>query len=176
MRATECFSMNSDMSMRMSASSVSNRNSASAFDSSVLPTPVGPRNRNEPFGRRAADGVRDDAQRFVLADDTSRQRLLHVQELFLLALQHLRDRNAGPLGDHFGDLFLGHLVAYQGRRLVLGDFRSGQALLELRDLAVLELGHAAEIARATSSVELELCAIDLLADLRRALHRRLLRL
>ena len=75
MRATECFSMNSDMSMRIIASSVSNRNSASALHSSVLPTPVGPRNRNEPFGRRgsdkpgarAADGIRDDAQRLVLA-------------------------------------------------------------------------------------------------------------
>ncbi|MCY1361018.1 hypothetical protein D9M69_476690 [compost metagenome] len=43
--------MNSDMSMRTSASSVSKRNSASALHSSVLPTPVGPRKRNEPLGR-----------------------------------------------------------------------------------------------------------------------------
>ncbi|MNM88679.1 hypothetical protein D3C81_1009020 [compost metagenome] len=43
--------MNSDMSMRTIASSVSKRNSASALHSSVLPTPVGPRNRNEPLGR-----------------------------------------------------------------------------------------------------------------------------
>ena len=50
-RATECFSMNSDMSMRTIASSVSNRKFASALVSSVLPTPVGPRNRNEPIGR-----------------------------------------------------------------------------------------------------------------------------
>src|SRR5437764_1233811 len=47
--------MNSDMSMRIMDSSVSNRNSASALHSSVLPTPVGPRNRNEPFGRRGSD-------------------------------------------------------------------------------------------------------------------------
>src|SRR5437763_10880715 len=33
------------------AVSSSNRNSASALVSSVLPTPVGPRNRNEPIGR-----------------------------------------------------------------------------------------------------------------------------
>src|SRR5213082_1900027 len=33
---------------------VSKRNSASALQSSVLPTPVGPRNRNEPFGRRGS--------------------------------------------------------------------------------------------------------------------------
>ena len=46
--------MNSDMSIRTIASSVSKRNSASALQSSVLPTPVGPRNRNEPFGRRGS--------------------------------------------------------------------------------------------------------------------------
>src|SRR2546425_638867 len=50
-RATVCFSMYSDMSMRIIARSSSNRNSASARASSVLPTPVGPRNRNEPIGR-----------------------------------------------------------------------------------------------------------------------------
>src|SRR5438093_1349913 len=50
-RATVCFSMYSLMSMRTIAFSSSNRNSASAFASSVLPTPVGPRNRNEPSGR-----------------------------------------------------------------------------------------------------------------------------
>jgi hypothetical protein len=50
-RATECFSMYSDMSTRISAVSSSNRNAASALVSSVLPTPVGPRNMNEPIGR-----------------------------------------------------------------------------------------------------------------------------
>ena len=43
--------MYSDMSMRIIASSSSNRNSASARASSVLPTPVGPRKMNEPIGR-----------------------------------------------------------------------------------------------------------------------------
>ena len=43
--------MYSPMSMRTIACSSSNRNSASARASSVLPTPVGPRNMNEPIGR-----------------------------------------------------------------------------------------------------------------------------
>jgi hypothetical protein len=43
------------MSMRTIASCVSNMNSASARASSVLPTPVGPRNRNEPIGRSGSD-------------------------------------------------------------------------------------------------------------------------
>ena len=135
-RDTECFSMNSDMSMRTIDSSVSNRNSASALQSSVLPTPVGPRNRNEPFGRRgSASPARerriafdDDLHRLVLADDALVQRLFHAQQFFLLALEHLRDRNAGPLGNHFRDFLFGHLVADQLGLLGLGDLR-------LRELA-----------------------------------------
>ena len=44
--------MNSLMSKRTRASSSSNRAAARALASSVLPTPVGPRNKNEPTGRR----------------------------------------------------------------------------------------------------------------------------
>ena len=46
--------MYSLMSIRVIACSSSNRNAASARASSVLPTPVGPRNRNEPMGRRGS--------------------------------------------------------------------------------------------------------------------------
>src|SRR5579872_3974304 len=173
--------MNSDMSMRTIASSVSKRNSASALQSSVLPTPVGPKNRKDPLGRRGseprarpADGVRYDAQRLILSHDALGERRLHCQQLVLLALQHLRDWNAGPLGDDLGDLLLSHLVAHQGRRALLGGGRGGEFLLELRDLAVLQLRHAPEIARAPRGVELEAGSIELLADLRGALDRRLL--
>src|SRR3982750_892422 len=48
---TECFSMNSDISKRISDFSLPKRNSANARAASDLPTPVGPRNRNEPAGR-----------------------------------------------------------------------------------------------------------------------------
>src|SRR6266581_1512517 len=54
-RATECFSLYSLMSMRTTARSSSKRNSASALASSVLPTPVGPRNRKEPVGRSGSE-------------------------------------------------------------------------------------------------------------------------
>ena len=50
-RATECFSMYSDMSIRVMACSSSNRKAAKVRANSVLPTPVGPRNMNEPIGR-----------------------------------------------------------------------------------------------------------------------------
>jgi hypothetical protein len=48
---TLCFSMYSDMSRWMSASSSPNMNSASALESSVLPTPDGPTKMKEPIGR-----------------------------------------------------------------------------------------------------------------------------
>ena len=47
---TECFSMNSDISKRTSDFSLPNRKEASARATSVLPTPVGPRKRNDPAG------------------------------------------------------------------------------------------------------------------------------
>ena len=43
------------MSMRTMARSSSKRKSASALASSVLPTPVGPRKRNEPVGRSGSE-------------------------------------------------------------------------------------------------------------------------
>src|ERR1041384_7667616 len=98
MRETVCFSWYSDMSMRTIACSSSNRNSASARASSVLPTPVGPRKRNEPIGR-------------VLPDHALAQRALHVVQALDLALEHLVDRDPGPLRHHGGDVVLGHLLA-----------------------------------------------------------------
>lgn len=49
-RATECCSMYSDISRRTSWFSLSNSCSAKALANSVLPTPVGPRKRNDPVG------------------------------------------------------------------------------------------------------------------------------
>src|SRR5690606_41285972 len=53
-RETECRSWYSDISIRTNACSSSKRNSASAFANSVLPTPVVPRNINDPIGRLAS--------------------------------------------------------------------------------------------------------------------------
>ncbi len=49
-RDTECFSIYSDISTLNIAFSSLNKNSAKLLLSSVLPTPVGPKNRNEPIG------------------------------------------------------------------------------------------------------------------------------
>jgi len=158
--------MNSDMSMRTMASSVSKRNSASAFESSVLPTPVGPRKRNEPFGRsvgqartRAADRVGDGLDRLLLPDDALRQRLLHAQQLLALALEHLGHGDAGPLRDDLGDLLVRDLVAHQGRSLGLGFLRT-EPLLELGNPAVLEFRGARQVAGALSGLELEAHSLE----------------
>ena len=86
--------MYSDMSMRIMAFSSSNRNSARARASSVLPTPVGPRKMNEPIGRLGSfsperarmHGVGDGLDGLVLADDALVQLLLQLQQLLHLAL------------------------------------------------------------------------------------------
>ena len=47
--------MNSLMSIRIMASSLSNKKLAKALVNSVLPTPVGPKNKNDPLGRFGSD-------------------------------------------------------------------------------------------------------------------------
>ena len=106
--------MNSLMSILMSASSLPNMNSASAFASSVLPTPVGPRKMNEPIGPlgilepgpSAADGLRDDLDRLLLADDPAVEGVLHVEQPLRLLGGDPGDRDAGPHRHDLGDLLL----------------------------------------------------------------------
>ena len=52
---TACFSMYSDMSRRIMASASPYTASASARQSSVLPTPVGPKNKKLPMGLLGSD-------------------------------------------------------------------------------------------------------------------------
>ena len=54
-------------------------------------------------------------QRLVLADNTVVEAFFHVDELLDFALQHARDRDAGPLGDDAGDIFFVHFAAQQAR-------------------------------------------------------------
>src|SRR5437870_7310252 len=106
------------MSIRIIARSSSKRNSASARASSVFPTPVGPRKRNEPMGRlgsaspdRAPDRIGHSAEGLVLADDAPREPLLHVDELLDLALEEPGDGDSRPLGNGGGDILLVDLLA-----------------------------------------------------------------
>ncbi len=140
-------------------------NSASARASSVLPTPVGPRNRNEPIGRFGSDrparerrrALDDGLHGLVLADHPLVQALLHLDQLLDLALHQLRHRDAGPAGDDLGDVLLGDLLGQQRAglvELVAAPLLFGDDLLELGDLGVLELRRALEVALTLGLLEL----------------------
>ena len=166
--------------MRTIASSVSNRNSASALRELGLADAGGAEEQERAVRAvrvgqaraRAADRVGDGAHGLVLADDALADRLLHLQQLLALAFEHLRDRNAGPLRDDLGDFLLGRPCCAGA----VGAFDSalrglGEPLLELGDLAVLELATcAARSPRAARRFELEPRALELLLDVRGALH------
>src|SRR5579885_3443412 len=140
-RETACFSIYSDMSMRSIALSSSKRNSASAFVSSVLPTPVGPRKRKEPIGRFGSWSP-------------------------ALARQHLLDRDAGPARDDGGDVLVGHrLVDHPVSLRPLGRL---QLALEIGDDAVGQLARPAPIALALHDLELGAGVFELLLQLLRA--------
>ncbi|MNF70775.1 hypothetical protein D3C84_526990 [compost metagenome] len=125
-------------------------------------------------GAGAAHGVGDRDHCLVLADHPLVQVIFHAQQLLALAFEHLRHWNSGPLGDDFGDLFIGDLVAQQ---LVLGlavlvDHL--QAAFQVWNHAVLQLGHALQVAFAPRGFHVLPGLFDLLLDLRRTLHLGLL--
>jgi hypothetical protein len=66
---------------------------------------------DRPAGTRAADRVRHEPHRLVLADDALVNLVLHGEELLALALHHASDRDAGPARDDLGDLLGAHLRA-----------------------------------------------------------------
>ena len=166
--------MYSDMSMRTIARSSSNRKSASVRASSVLPTPVGPRNRNEPIGRFGSDSPARDRRiafatavdRVVLADHPLVQHVLHADELRHLALHEPAHGDAGPLGDDLGDvllvdLLLQHLLARPGARRAARSSAS-ISLLELAHRAVAELRGPLEVAVALGPLGLGARLLELL--------------
>src|SRR3954453_3995524 len=145
------------MSIRTIARSSSKRNPASALASSVLPTPVGPRNRKLPVGRSGsairargrgtgpapAAGAGPRGHRLPLPDDLGLENLVHPQQLGSLALHHPAGRDAAPRGDDLGevvgaDLLLDH--RRPGLVLLGGVGGAGDLVLERRDLLVLQPG------------------------------------
>jgi len=127
-------------------------------------------------GARAAHGIGYGHHGFVLTDDASVQHVFHAQQLVALAFEHLGDRDTGPLGNHLGDLLVGHLVTQQLVFFLAMLIDHLQAALEVRNDAVLQFGHARQITLASRCFELGLGLFDLLLDLRRTLHLGFLRL
>ncbi len=91
-----------------------------------------------------------------MADDALSQHLLHLEQLFLLSLEHLADGDAGPLRHDFGDFVGGDFfreqrtLGLQGRQRC---FDRAELLLERNEFAVADLGGAFEIAAARGAAE-----------------------
>src|SRR6267154_570872 len=105
-RDTECFSMYSLMSMRIINFSSLKRNSAFAHASRSEKN----EGTNRPLDVREASaaaphGVRNAAQRVVLADNALPNALFHVDELVRFALEQPAGRNSRPLANELGDVF-----------------------------------------------------------------------
>ena len=61
-------------------------------------------------GACAAYGIRRGLDRLLLADDALHEALLHFDQLRALTLLQARDRDAGPSGDDFCDVFFGYFL------------------------------------------------------------------
>ena len=162
--------------MRTIARSSSKRKSASARASSVLPTPVGPRNRKRAdrpvgvgqAGAAAADGVGHRGDGLVLADDPLVQHVLEADELRHLALHEPGHGHAGPLGDDLGDvllvdLLLQHLLrrpgARRARSVASSTSRSSSGMRAVADLGGL-LEVALALARSASARSCSSCSLS----------------
>src|ERR1051325_113109 len=159
--------MYSDMSKRTSASWVPKRNVASWRATSVLPTPLGPRNMNEPTGRpgfdtpsrerREAEVARDGGDGALLPHHAAAQDVLHVHQLLgFLALQR-GDRDAGPGGDHLLDVLRRHLE----HGALLGELGELLDVLAQLDLALALVDRLLEVLARDGALHL----LDHLLDL-----------
>ena len=112
-------------------SSVSNSEAAKVLASSVLPTPVGPRNRKDPTG--------DHLHGLVLAHHPLVQDVVQAEQFLPFALFQAADRDAGPAGNDLRDFLLGDDLAQQPLPALLG-----RELLLLGRQAPLQLGQLAQ--------------------------------
>ena len=185
--------MYSDMSIRTIASWVSNMNSASARASSVLPTPVGPRNRKVPIGRLGSD--RPARERRSAVDTaltasswpmTRRCRRSSMWTSFSISPSmrrvtgtpvHLATISATSLASTSSLRKRGPLApSVAAARLLLGRLGLLQRLGQLGDRAVLQLGGATEVGLALRALELDLGLLQALLDVGHGAERLLLAL
>ena len=162
------------MSTRTIARSSSNRKSASDLASSVLPTPVGPRKRNEPVGRLGSEmparerrTASDTALTAVaLADQAPADHVLHLEQLGGLAL-----RAAARSGCRSRPRRPRRSARRRPPRRPAARARTSprprpprSSLLQLGDAPVVDLAARLEVALAQQLVGLDPELVELLAD------------
>ena len=109
-------------------------------------------------GTRAAHGIGDCGDCFLLSDHAAVQFFFEVQKLLLFALHHFVHRNTGPARNHVGyifgiDLFLDKgLLALHGLELFLD---CGVLLFLVVDKRVSDFGHACIVAFAFGALGFE---------------------
>ncbi len=183
--------MNSLMSTRIRCSSLSNRNIASALHSSVLPTPVGPRNRNEPVGRFGSDRPERERRmalataliasswpttrscsRPSISSSFSRSPCISLDTGMPVARATTSAISSAPTIVR-SSCGRPPSLAFLARpdSLACASFR---LLLQLRQAPVLQLGDLVEVALAGEFLDLAAHLVDLFLDLGRALGRGLL--
>ena len=105
------------------------------------------------------------------------QLVFHLQQLVAFALHEFGDRNASGARNHFGDFFSANLCTQKsmyaifGQLVVLFGVRFFEALFQLRQFAVLQLGHFVEVAFACEFFNLEADAVNFFFDLCATLGR-----
>ena len=102
------------------------------------------------------------------------ERLFHAHQLVALAFQHLGHRNAGPFGDNLGNLLVRYPVPEQLHLHHLGLAGHIQLAFQLGDLAILELGHLAQITRAAGVFQINPGLLQPALDLLGAMKCRFL--
>ena len=137
---------------------------ASALHSSVLPTPVGPRNRNEPFGRFGSDRPARErriasetaAHGFPLADDALGQCTLpcaaaYPSRLRASSRRECRSTSRRPrrLPRRSPCCAAASLSCFSARM-------ASASAVRARESAVRKLGHARQVLRATRGFQFEL--------------------
>jgi hypothetical protein len=159
--------MNSLMSMRTIALSSSNRKPASALVSSVLPTPVGPRNRKLPSGRFGSCSPAGAAHRLGHGHDRirwpiTRGLLFHLEQLLALALQH---RSTGTPVQRLTTAAMSSAVTSSRSMALAAGLRLGQLLFQLGDAAIGQLARLGEIALALRLFQLDARGVQRFLDL-----------
>src|SRR6266849_50137 len=117
-------------------------------------------------GARAANGVRNPLQCRVLADHALPEPILHVDQLLDFTLEHLRDRNASPLGDDAGDILFVYFFLQHSRLALAIHLRVelAQFVLRLAQQAIADLSDALEVSFAFLRLLFNLQLLDILFE------------
>src|SRR5579883_394772 len=83
---------------------------------------------------RAANGTSDNANRFILTDDTLAQIIFQVTQVLTLTFQHLADRHTGPVLDDASDMLRPHNQRHSTARF-------GTSLFQFAERQQLLLAH-----------------------------------